>query len=209
MLSHSDWTWVPSYWLNEFQVAKWQWSLLETASQKCNYLYYVCCLQYYKQWGLIYLHRYTWTTVGWAWLMTSSFLAALYHLVIQTLQGLPLIRNALYEMRSMLILYVVLHLIITTMQPGVNNFSNVIFNTFIITEQNKNIQSGSYVAMPEWILPLVYVEVLDAINNCALWLIYMNSQFWEKQFSTGSTHWDFPQKSDKCSKRHQEVETAH
>ena len=80
----------------------------------------------------------------------------------------------------MLILYVVLHLIITTMQPGINNFSNVTFNT-LATQQNKNTQSASYVAIPEWILPLVYVEVLDKINNCALWLIYTDSQFSEKQ----------------------------
>ena len=67
--------------------------------------------------------------------------------------------NVSYEMRSILIVYVVLHFIITTIQPGVNNFSN----TFIITQQvegksqhqqtnkrtkhakKKNAQSTSYV----------------------------------------------------------------
>ena len=43
----------------------------------------------------------------------------------------PLTKNVSYEMRSILIVYVVLHFIITTIQQGVNNFSN----TFIITQQ--------------------------------------------------------------------------
>ena len=111
---------------------------------------------------------------------------------------LPLIKKNI-SVQNEIYPHCVAHFIIITMQPGVNNFSNVII--FIITQQQRKMPKPNRLAMYARVTTATGLSSGSCDVNCDVWLI----SILRDPFSIGLFHWSFPQ----TNVQRQKVEASH